>query len=315
MNQETLGETVDALNDEPQWQYAAPILAELRKWYRLLRSGRAEATANSSSQDSPKADVNSSDNQRGILLLGAGGVGKSTLLKLLHPDRSSNVEIGAAVYNESKNIEVLEIPGADSPTGLPIGIVAPPGQKHRRGGIWNAMKRSISAGEFRGIILISAFGYHSIDDISLSLLPEFRRHPDDKSAGLDDYLANRRKDELAILKEIAPHLTACREPIWLISLISKEDLWVPSRENVEEFYRIGPYAKAVSDVTTSRLPHNFRHEIVFASLIINNFRTSRGEPLAHNTAGYDAAAQKDSLARLKDTFVAVHAWEHEVKTL
>ncbi len=53
----------------------------------------------------------------------------------------------------------------------------------------------------------------------------------------------------------------------------------------------------------------FKHELVLASLVINNFTSSVGETLAENQAGYDRVLQVKSLRRLVEVFDALRRWE------
>src|SRR4051812_14458132 len=104
-------------------------LTELRDWFRKT----------------PTAEDN-----RGILILGSGGVGKTTLGKLLSGDYDLLFDLPGN-YEESLNIERYSL--KDPPE---VEIVVPPGQQHRREATWSELQADIGAGKFRGIILLAA---------------------------------------------------------------------------------------------------------------------------------------------------------------
>lgn len=78
---------------------------------------------------------------------------------------------------------------------------------------------------------------------------------------------------------------------------------------MESFYGSGAYANAVAGITAVRGATRFRHESVRTSLVINNFQSGEGEPLAKNAAGYDHHQQVDSLRRLFEALNALREWE------
>jgi hypothetical protein len=97
--------------------------------------------------------------------------------------------------------------------------------------------------------------------------------------------------------------------MWLLSVVTKQDLWWRQRAAVEARYGGAEYSGLVDQVIAERGAKSFRHEVVFASLVISNFVTGRGEPLAPNAAGYDHRQQMASLLRLTKTLNDLHEWE------
>jgi hypothetical protein len=60
-------------------------------------------------------------------------------------------------------------------------------------------------------------------------------------------LKERRNIELALLSEWVPLLSG-KETRWVLTLVSKADLWWPEREQVEAYYGQGEYAAKLLDL-------------------------------------------------------------------
>ena len=123
------------------------------------------------------------------------------------------------------------------------------------------------------------------------------------------YLEDRRVDELGILRQLGPHLLANRERLWMLSLVAKQDLWWAKRSKVEKHYKEGDYGIEVERIVKQLDRRQFRHEYLFASLVISNFVTGMKERLEANTEGYDQQLQVESLRRLFETIDAMKNWE------
>lgn len=272
------------------WQIAAWLwerkdeiarkLAELYDWFR-------------GNKDEPRP---------GILILGPGGVGKTTLASLLTGEFDFLLD-SPGRYEESLGIERYTL--TDDPK---VEIVVPPGQRHRREATWADLHADVAAGKFRGIILAAAYGYHSLGATSYK---NHRLYTNGKDAFLTAYLEEGRADEAAILRQLVPHLKAHRGKMWLLTVVAKEDLWWPKRSDVEKHYRQGPYEDEVRAVLNQVDRTRFRHELVAASLVISNFATGVGERLKPNAEGYDHGMQVGSLRRLFETVDALKSWESE----
>ena len=118
-----------------------------------------------------------------------------------------------------------------------------------------------------------------------------------------------RAEELAILKELAPHLIASKRKLWMLTLVTKQDLWWPKRNETMKHYHDGEYSDRIKTILGKRSRALFRHELAFASLVISNFTTGAGEKLTPNAAGYDQKLQVESLRRLFETIDGLRQWE------
>jgi hypothetical protein len=238
--------------------------------------------------------------KRGILILGTGGVGKTTLAKLLSGSYNWLLD-NPGRYEESIDIEKYIPKGGPS-----VEVLVPPGQKHRRESTWADLHADIGKGKFSGIILLTAYGYDTLGQISVE---NHKLFTGDRHEFLQKYLEDRRKDELAVLRELAPHMKVSTKKLWMLTVVAKEDLWWDKHSQVDRYYRTEKYGAELQKVIGKQDPKRFRHEFAFASLVISNFNTGKGDCLQPNVAGYDHQMQVESLRRLFQTFAALKNWE------
>jgi hypothetical protein len=259
-------------------------LSELRDWWR--------------------GDETAAQKERpGILFLGAGGAGKSTLGRIISDEYNLLLD-PPGEYQESISVEEYRL-GDDPDTE----ILVPPGQSHRRDSTWNELLAGVTKGKYRGIVLINAYGYHTLGQISYRETKSYKRSGED--GFLESYLTDRRTEEVSVLSRIADAIRLTHDRVWMLSLISKQDLWWPQRPDVESHYREGKYGKIIDDLQSHCGRTRFRHEFAFACLVISNFETGMNERLRPNTEGYDQRLQVQSLRRLFEIIAALKQWEND----
>ena len=172
-------------------------------------------------------------------------------------------------------------------------IVIMPGQQHRRRTSWEGVGQDIASGAFQGILLVSAFGYHSLSDSSYKL-HRLYDPGNDKDTFWRKYLDANRADEIACLKQLAPFIKECPRKLWLLSMVTKQDLWRSADGAAEKWYRDGEYGQLITEIATHK-GRAFCHEFHPLSLVISNFVTAKSEVFAKNIEGYDHRAQVESV--------------------
>ena len=274
------------------WENRDKISLGLAALYRWLRSDSDIDQGHSPADEKP-----------GILVLGPGGVGKSTLGKIL----SGRLDpFGGLVGDYLEDVDVQSFP-LDDASG--VEVLVAPGQQHRRG-TWNDELTKLAAGKYRGMILLSAYGYHNHEIGYMASYKDHRLYKGDKDKFLEAFLHDRQNEELAVLQKLSPHVQPpAGGKFWLLTLVTKQDLWWEDRAAAETFYTAGAYAAEIAKIQSHHGEQLFRHELALASLVISNFRTGKGEVLKPNAAGYDQDYHVRSLRNLIGTLEALRRWE------
>lgn len=245
---------------------------------------------------------------RGVLILGSGGVGKSTLGKILSGEYDLLFDL-AGEYNESLFTETYLQGGPDG-----VAMIVPPGQPTRRAVTWDEMFQDLAGGKFRGVMLLGSYGYHNHTigpNVSYKQHPLYvgQAQPRSKERFLKAFLDQRRAEEVDLLRQLAPHLTVAPGKVWFLTVVTKQDLWCDDQIDVEAFYRGGDYGRIVAGLLGTRGTARFRHDLALASLVIRKFATGTGEVLRPNTAGYDHHDHAQALRRLFEALDSLRQWE------
>jgi hypothetical protein len=161
----------------------------------------------------------------------------------------------------------------------------------------------LALGKSRGIINVVAYGYHAFTQLGYQ---ETKYYKDGMSqdAFLGAYLKACRDRELELMGKLAHHLMDARKKIWMITLVNKQDLWWAERLKVKAHYMDGDYNNYIEQITHARGQQYFMHEYLSASLVMNNFSTSKGELLSTTTGGYDQNLHYIHLQKLLETINA-----------
>lgn len=235
-----------------------------------------------------------------ILVIGSGGVGKTTLASMLTGEKGSDKD--HADYTETIGVESFS-----RSKGPKLEFVVLPGQSSRMESTSGPILEKLEHGGFGGVIFVASFGHHAIGDMS------WRNHKlynktETEEQFLDQYLRYSREKENGLFNALCGSLSKCKKPIWLMIVVTKEDLWWSESDAVHNHYSSGVYRDLKKKCIGGRKDHEFLFERAFVSLLPRNLETGHGEVLKKTSPGYDQKHQKGSFAALVKKLHGVCSW-------
>jgi hypothetical protein len=258
------------------WENKDKFLDHLPKIRRLLKSGWLN-----------------------IVVFGSGGVGKSTLGHLL----SGRTDAGSFSYFESAATETM---GIDAKVYGTILVSA--GQQRRRDASWPSLLKKLSSGKIAGVINVVAYGCHSAE--GLSSFQEHRIYKEwDKENNptpmnllhfVESFRAEMLRDELLALQSIVSHFESSSNPIWMLTVVAKQDLWWDKRHSVREHYENGEYNNIISSIRQKK-GTKFNHDYISTSFRWENLRAG-AEVWMPTVSGYDEMIRDANLYKLSESF-------------
>jgi len=236
-----------------------------------------------------------------IVVFGAGGSGKTTFGKLM--SEKFDQEISSPHYTESRSMESYK-----NVKGVPLAeVIVPPGQDWRRDIYWQELYEILRESRSVGVVNIVSWGYHAFEDHSYKETQYYRKlreHTNkeiSKEQFLSEFLKRGREEDIVIIKELTPRLIDIKKDFWMVTLVTKQDLWWKERVEVHKHYTEGEYHTYITNITNHRRAPRFKHEYLSASLAMNNFTTPSGEIMIPVSEGYDQNIQKTHLRLLFKT--------------
>ena len=179
-----------------------------------------------------------------VPFFGLGGTGKTTLGNVL----TGNLDPFKAPT--TKYLETVAMEDRQYGEAVSCTFYIPPGQEWRQDYFFPDLFAMLSQGKSSGVINLVCYGYHSLSPDSY---PSYKNHPlykstDTSNSFLQRYLVDRREAELRGIEALIPHLTQTPKKLWMITLVSKQDLWWHDREAVHNHYMKGTYNEHIQKI-------------------------------------------------------------------
>jgi energy-coupling factor transporter ATP-binding protein EcfA2 len=187
-----------------------------------------------------------------IIVLGSTGSGKTNLLDSLGV-AAALVEaipsIARTTTPERRNVIVNE---------RPFTVIDTPGQKAHQAQRQVVYREAMAKPPVR-IINVVSFGYHEYATGSEEAL-------DGQGTPQASWLSRHRANELAAMREWLPLLGNGDTTSWILTVVTKADLWWNEREEILEYYEQGTYANEIQGAD----PH-LRHSVLPYSSVFHRF--------------------------------------------
>lgn len=223
-----------------------------------------------------------------IAVFGAGGVGKSTIGRLLS---TGNIYDLSTEYSESLITEPHLLKGE---WGI---VVTAPGQERRVEKHWDDIFKKIEKTKKIGIINVVAHGYHSFE---LNSYRDSDIYKNGMTLGnfVKKYSEHRRCVEIELQEKLLSGLKSIESSFWMLTIINKQDLWWNSNEKVMNYYTNGKYSDNIEEFQKKVGINNFQHEFLPVSLTLQNLTSKSKENIALTCAGYDQLQHFSHLSAL-----------------
>lgn len=166
-----------------------------------------------------------------VLVLGSTGVGKTNLIESITDITPEAIHhMNRTEFTKKHHIKISK---------NPFVFIDTPGQaahKHqRREGILEVLKSPVA-----GIINVVSYGYHEYRIGSSDVFDE-----DGNIYG--DFLQRHRQMEIDALNEWIPVLGSPEIVKWVVTVVSKADLWWDEKNKVIKYYESGEYFNNLGD--------------------------------------------------------------------
>lgn len=218
-----------------------------------------------------------------IIVFGPTGVGKSTLGDFLCQGRE--YAVGRGNYVPSVTVEEYALPGE-----VFCKVLVPPGEAQNRTYVWSDLFEELSDDRSVGVVNVVAFGYHTFREKGYRET-EYYKEGMAQDDFMQAYMDHCRREELKVIRQLTPRICDTPGKLWMITLVTKQDLWWDRRRLVREYYEQGEYGEQIKQIRDEKGAAGFRHEYLSASLIMENFLSGADELLAPTVEGYDQKLQ------------------------
>lgn len=182
-----------------------------------------------------------------FVLVGPSGVGKS------HISSSVAGDLAQLLSTPERTYQTRELPIGTEQGELIFFDT--PGHKEGEVSRNDSLQKATTHGDY-GVILVGSFGYH--ESVSMD------RPPVKYNKVEDDWLGERRDDELSVFSTVIHRAMILKKPRIIITLVNKADLWLDEWEDVRKFYAESSYHAEATDA-------GVQHEIMKYCVVPRKF--------------------------------------------
>lgn len=219
-----------------------------------------------------------------VAIFGVGGTGKSTAQLLLTEgiDKSDKNHAYIPTVTPTKK---------RSNDNWYVSVWDTPGQEDFRDSAWSTAFADMKSSNRIILINIVSYGYNSLAALTYS---DIRRQSEKKTRDevIRNYFRIERKKEIELVNDLVGKLREVQCKIEILTIINKQDLWWPTRNQVRKHYMEGNYRKSLLAVGHGRPKGSFSHTVKEVCLCRMNLKTSDEIVLAETSAGYDAGIRE-----------------------
>lgn len=172
--------------------------------------------------------INAFRTKHHVLVLGTSGTGKSQLISSLSDAMPATIDR----LNRSSFREVAELKISNSP----FVFTAVPGERTKTVARVEVIREAIKG--ITGIIDVTSYGYHEGTSAETDVF-------DANGHVRQQFLEKGRSEEIAALDEWTTVLGDRTVARWLVTVVTKADLWWEDRNVVMKHYESGEYFKAL----------------------------------------------------------------------
>ncbi len=225
-----------------------------------------------------------------IIVFGIASTGKTTMGNFVN---GKTTFMDLAIAERSINLEFFKF---EESTNRIVNFIVTPGEERHEQANLIKFQEIIAQKKPFGLINVVSYGYQFPKNLSYQEVVS-----EDKP--LEDYLKERREMEIKSIEKLLPHIKTARNLSWMLTLVTKQDLWWDKRDEVKNYYQNGDYAKVITELKQVFGEHKpFIHEYISTSFVSLNVYSNDRKRIAAVVEGYDSAIQ------------AAH-WEQFIKTL
>ena len=165
------------------------------------------------------------------MVLGSSGVGKTNLIKSLTTPSPDVID----AVNRTEFAQQAEVKIGSQP----FVFIDTPGQEHHQSRRLKAVREAVREG-ISGVINIVSYGYHEYDGGESDAI--------NKDGSVNkNYLKKYKKLECDLMKEWIPLIGSSEVGGWLLTIVTKADLWWDDKDNVLKHYIEGDYYSSLDE--------------------------------------------------------------------